>query len=173
MDTHETNNFTRIHVNDLIKSMQNFGFLDYTVFLGMLIVCSGIGLYFALSGGKRKSKKLEEKRGPAELEYLIGGRSMQVFPVAISLVATWISGITLLGTSTEMYVYGTEYVVILIGIFLNAIIVHYIFLPVYAGMRITSIYQYLEERFDRNVRTLGSVLFFVGTVCLLYSILNK
>lgn len=172
MDTHETQNSTRIHVNDLIKSMQYFGIVDYTIFLGMLIVCSGIGIYFALAGGKSKPKKHKERRGSAELEYLVGGRSMQVFPVAISLVASWISGIALLGTSTEMYVYGTEFCVILVGIFLNAVIVHYVFLPVYAEMQITSIYQYLEERFDKTVRILGSILFFVGTVCLMFLLFN-
>jgi Na+/proline symporter len=39
----------------------------------------------------------------------MGGREMPVFPVAMSLVASYMSAITVLGTPTEMYVFGTQY----------------------------------------------------------------
>lgn len=159
-------NSTRRTVQEIAKSLQHFGLMDYIIFMGMLLGCSMIGIYFALAGKKKPNNSLSSKRrGSMELDYLVGGRKMKVFPVAVSLVASWISGITLLGSSTEMYLYGTEFVTIYIAILISGLIIHYIFLPVYSEMKIISVYEYLEERFDQRVRTFGSVMFFAGTVC--------
>lgn len=159
----EETNKTKLTVQELALSLQHFGLIDYTIFMSMLIGCSAIGVYFALSG-KPKSKEMTKRRGSVELDYLVGGRSMNVFPVALSLIASWISGISLLGMSTEMYINGTEFCAIYGAIIITALVVHYVFLPVYSEMKITSIYEYLEKRFNPRVRTFGSVLFFAGTV---------
>lgn len=71
-------------VQEISESMQNFGMSDYAVFAGMLIVCGIIGIYF---GFVNKSS--------GEDEYLVGGRNMKTFPVSLSLLASFISGITI------------------------------------------------------------------------------
>lgn len=53
-----------------------FNTADYTLFVGMLVVSTAIGIYF---GVYKKQKTLSE--------YLLGGKNMNVFPVAISLAA--------------------------------------------------------------------------------------
>jgi sodium-coupled monocarboxylate transporter 8/12 len=60
----------------------------------MLFVSSIVGIYFALKDRRKKGN--EDISNDAE-NYLMGGRKMQVFPVAMSLTATVISGISLLG----------------------------------------------------------------------------
>ena len=66
-------NSTEIRVNlDSLK----FDTADYTLFVGMLVVSTVIGIYF---GVYKKQKTLSE--------YLLGGKNMKVFPVAISLAA--------------------------------------------------------------------------------------
>jgi Na+/pantothenate symporter len=45
-------------------------------------------------------------------EYLLADRSMPILPVAFSLMASFISSITLLGVSSEIYSYGTQFVII-------------------------------------------------------------
>lgn len=54
---------------------------------------------------------------------------------------SWISGISLLGTSTEIYVYGTQYCYIVFAIVLMGFAMHYIFLPVFHDLQITSAYE--------------------------------
>lgn len=86
-------------VDDLSDSLKRFGTADYAVFVTMLVCCSMVGLYFGYQDHvkHKKSSKLKQRRGSEALDYLMGGRNMQVFPVAMSLVASFVSGITLLG----------------------------------------------------------------------------
>jgi Na+/proline symporter len=100
----------------------------------------------------------------------------------MSLVASFVSGITLLGetlydandlepnllnvvagTSTEIYLYGTQYCYIFISIILSAFVMHHTIIPVFHELQITSTYEYLQRRFDRNVRLFGSLMFTLAT----------
>jgi len=64
-----------------------------------------------------------------------------VFPVALSLMASFMSAITLLGVSMENYVYGTQFVVINFSYGLATPIAAYWFLPVLFKLQATSAYQ--------------------------------
>lgn len=127
-----------VTVDELSKSMQGFITIDCTIFVVMLLSCSAIGIYFGMKG---KQKKHTGRRGSAEQDYLMGGRNMKIFPVAMSLVSSWLSGITLLGQSTEIYLYGTEFMLLLIAIFIAGVASHFIFLPVFVEMKLTSTYE--------------------------------
>lgn len=73
------------------ESLKRFSWPDYLVFILMLIVCSLIGIYFGWQDHV-KHKKLrgrKVRRGSEALDYLVGGRKMKVFPVAMSLVARY------------------------------------------------------------------------------------
>lgn len=54
---------------------------------------------------------------------------------------SYISGISLLGTPTELYVYGTSYLFFMIGAFLMAFTIANTFLPVLHELRLTSVYE--------------------------------
>jgi Na+/proline symporter len=84
-----------INVNDLSKSLQRFTLIDYSVFAMMLILCTFIGLYFGWKDYKKRKSALTKEDGAAE--YLLGGRDMPVFPIALSLTASLVSGTMLLG----------------------------------------------------------------------------
>ncbi|XP_037951350.1 sodium-dependent multivitamin transporter-like [Teleopsis dalmanni] len=131
----------KMNVADLSASLQHFGFVDYFVFVLMLLVCAVIGFYFGFVEKKKKKRNMEERRGSEALDYLVGGRKMKVFPVSLSLVASFVSGISLLGTSTEIYVYGTQYAFILITLALSGVISWYVFLPVFCNLQLTSTYE--------------------------------
>ncbi|XP_057342127.1 sodium-coupled monocarboxylate transporter 1-like [Microplitis mediator] len=138
-------------VDEVSSSMQIFGTVDYIIFTLMLVSCGGIGVYFGFI-----------KKSTGEDEYLVGGRNMKTFPVSLSLIASFISGISLLGTPTEVYVHGTSYLFIGLGVILVGFTMSSIYLPVFHNLRLTSTYEYLERRFDRKVRILGSTLFSIG-----------
>ena len=65
-------------VLEIQKSFQKFGVADYAVFVLMLVGCSAVGVYYALRG---------KKHTDAATEYLMGGREMNIFPIAMSLIA--------------------------------------------------------------------------------------
>ncbi|XP_049794144.1 sodium-coupled monocarboxylate transporter 1-like isoform X2 [Schistocerca nitens] len=130
-----------------------FGITDYVIFSAMLLGCVAIGVYF---GFFKVAVNAEQ--------YLLGGRRMAIFPVAVSLVASFISGITLLGTPTELYLRGTQYVFMNVSIFTAPLFIGFAYLPVFHGLRITSTYEYLEMRFGKSARLLGSFLFIVGII---------
>jgi len=79
-------------------------------------------------------------------EYLLAGRSMPVWPVAFSLMASFMSAVTLLGISNENYMHGTMFVLINLGYGLGTPIATYLFLPVFYNMRVTSAYEVLEQQ---------------------------
>lgn len=85
-DTHAEE--VEMDVNEISKSLQRFGLLDYIVFILMLISCMMIGVYFGWQDHqKHKKNRHKMRRGSEALDYLVGGRKMKVFPVAMSLVA--------------------------------------------------------------------------------------
>ncbi|XP_037040754.1 sodium-coupled monocarboxylate transporter 1 [Bradysia coprophila] len=145
-------------VEDVKISLQRFGWPDYLVFLVMLLSCVMIGIYFGFI--KKKPKKTSEQAA----DYLVGGRTMAVFPVTMSLIASFISGISLLGTPTEIYVYGVQYMFIVFGVLLMGVVMTFVFLPVFHDLQLTSTYEYLETRFDRKMRLFGSIMFTFGTM---------
>lgn len=90
------------NVDDLSNSLKRFGTADYAVFITMLMCCSMVGLYFGYQDHVKHKKIKNRRRGSEALDYLMGGRNMQVFPVAMSLVASFVSGITLLGENSQL-----------------------------------------------------------------------
>ena len=64
---------------------------DYIVFSSMLIISIGIGLYSAFM-----------KDNSTKNEFLAGGKSMPVVPVALSLIGGTVSAISILG---EFYIF--------------------------------------------------------------------
>lgn len=53
-----------------------FGWVDYVVFALMLLISSGVGVYHAWRGASSSMSN-----------YLLGGKRMTIFPIAMSLAA--------------------------------------------------------------------------------------
>lgn len=94
---------------------------DYGIFGMMLVISAAIGLYFRIFGGQQKTND----------EYLLAGKDMFIFPVSLSLMATFMSATTLMGIPTEMYVFGTNMTFMNVGFILGPIIASQLFLPIY------------------------------------------
>ena len=111
----------------MLENTNKFSIADYCVFAGMLLISSIIGIYFAY-GGKQKSTK----------EYLMAGRDMHWFPVFVSLLASYLSAITLLGVPSEIYTYGVQYIVLCLSYFILIGAGVYIFLPIFYRLQVVS-----------------------------------
>lgn len=89
---------------------------------------------------------------------------MSIFPVAVSLMASFMSAITLLGVSSENYYYGMQFVVINISYGIATPIITKLYLPVFFGLQKTSTYEYLELRFGPKIRMLASLTYTIQMV---------
>ncbi|XP_036147769.1 sodium-coupled monocarboxylate transporter 1 isoform X2 [Monomorium pharaonis] len=137
---------------DLMDNRPTFDLVDWIIFIGMLGVSTLIGIYHYYASRKKVD---------AVGEYLVGGQKMSVFPISMSLIASYISGIALLGLPAEMYVYGTQFWCIAIADSFVSVTMAIVYLPVFYELRITSIYEYLELRFNRVVRLMGSFIIII------------
>ena len=109
---------------------QGFSIADYVVFACMLLVSSAIGVYHAY-GGKQSSTK----------EYLMAGKGMSCFPIFVSLLASYLSAITLLGVPSEIYTYGVQYVVLILSYFILCTCAAVIYAPVFYRLNLTSAHE--------------------------------
>ncbi|NXO72492.1 SC5A8 protein, partial [Phainopepla nitens] len=139
--------------------MALFTVWDYVVFAAMLLISAVIGIYYAFVGGGQKTSK----------DFLMAGRSMSALPVALSLTASFMSAVTVLGTPAEIYRYGAIFCIFAITYALVVLCSAEIFLPVFYKLGITSTYEYLELRFNKYLRLCGTVLFIIQTASKLQS----
>jgi Na+/proline symporter len=108
-----------------------FHVADYCVFAAMLAISAIIGMYYALCGTKQSTTQ----------EFLMANRSLSVFPVAISLLASFLSAISLLGIPAESYTYGTSYWIQVIIYPFIIFFTSYFFIPVFYNLGLTSSYE--------------------------------
>ncbi|XP_032902668.1 sodium/iodide cotransporter-like [Amblyraja radiata] len=131
-----------------------FSLWDYILFAGMFLISVAIGIFFAFR--YRGRKKVEE--------FFTGGRQMSALPVGLSLCASFMSAVQVLGVPVEAYNYGIKFLQMCLGQTLNAILTAYLFLPILYRLGLTSTYEYLELRFSRGLRLCGTLQFLVATV---------
>ena len=111
--------------------VKNFEVWDYVVFAALFVISSGIGVFFAI----RERKKATSR------EFLVGGRQMTFGPVALSLTASFMSAVTVLGTPAEVYRFGASFILFFIAYAFVIIFTSELFLPVFYRSGITSTYE--------------------------------
>ncbi|MDJ0835858.1 MAG: sodium/solute symporter [Acidobacteriota bacterium] len=92
-------------------------------------------------------------------DFIFGGGRMPWWAVGISLIATSVSATTFLGNPADVYNTNMTYLMCNFGVFAAILIVWFVFIPRFQGLKVESAYQILEQRFDRKVRLLASVLY--------------
>uniref|UniRef100_A0A673BE07 Solute carrier family 5 member 8 n=1 Tax=Sphaeramia orbicularis TaxID=375764 RepID=A0A673BE07_9TELE len=132
----------------------SFAMGDYVVFALMLVMSAAVGIYYAWVDRDQRSSA----------DFLMGGRRLTALPVSLSLTASFMSAITVLSNPAEVYRYGASIGFFAISYVLTMIVTSEIFLPVFYRLAITSTYEYLELRFNRATRLLGTMLFIVQTI---------
>ena len=71
----------------------------------------------------------------------MANKSMRMIPVAIGLMVSYLSAVSLLGVSSENYVYGTQYAVINISYGLATPFAAYFYLPVFFKLGTASTFE--------------------------------
>ena len=132
---------------------KTFGTVDYVLFALMFCASGAIGFYHAYRDRNQKNAA----------DFHLGGRKMHPIPVALSLSATFLSALTVLGTPAEIYVNGTMYYWIILGMLIATAGAAHVFVPVFYELNLTSCFKYLEMRFGRLIRMIASILFLLQT----------
>jgi SSS family transporter len=94
-------------------------------------------------------------------DYLLDNNETPWFTVGVSVMATQASAITFLSTPGQAYHDGMGFVQFYFGLPLAMIVIAYTFIPIYHRLKVYTAYEYLEQRFNIETRTLAAVLFLI------------
>uniref|UniRef100_A0A8B9LCY5 Solute carrier family 5 member 5 n=1 Tax=Astyanax mexicanus TaxID=7994 RepID=A0A8B9LCY5_ASTMX len=120
---------------DAAVDSPGFVLVDYAVFAAMLAVSVAIGLFQSM----RKTAERSEVD-----DFFTGGRRMPAVPVGMSLCASFMSAVQVLGVPSEAYLYGLKFLYMCLGQALNSLLTALLFVPVYYRLGITSSNQFAK-----------------------------
>lgn len=134
---------------------------DWAVFAIALVLSLGTGVVAGWIS-RRNARKADNKSTAGE--FLMGGRAMNPFAIALSTMIGAISSVTVVGNAAEMYSYGTQLWMNTFGMALGFVFVHLVNFTVFYPLKIISVYTYIELRFQsKGLRAFMVVTTFVGT----------
>ena len=120
------------------------------------VVVSAYLVWIVVDGLKR-TKAASEIRG-----YLLANRSLPWWAVGLSVMATQLSAITLVGTTGQAYADGMRFIQFYFGLPIAMVVLSVTLVPFFYTSGVYTAYEYLERRFDVKTRTFASVLFLFG-----------
>ena len=123
--------------------------IDWAIIAGYLI--------WVIYDGLKRSKNTGALEG-----YFLAGRSLPWWAVGLSVMATQMSAITLVGTTGYGYDNGMRLVQMYFGLPVAMIILSVTLVPFFYRAKVFTAYEYLERRFDQKTRTLTSLIFLVS-----------
>jgi solute:Na+ symporter, SSS family len=91
--------------------------------------------------------------------YFLANRSLPWWAVGLSVMATQLSAITLVGTTGQGYNDGMRFIQFYYGLPIAMVLVGAFCVPFFFRARVYTAYEYLERRFDPKTRALTSLLF--------------
>lgn len=94
--------------------------------------------------------------------YFLANRSLPWWAVGLSVMATQLSAITLVGTTGQAYSDGMRFIQFYYGLPIAMVILCVTAVPFFYRARIYTAYEYLENRFDLKTRTLTSFFFLLS-----------
>jgi SSS family solute:Na+ symporter len=106
---------------------------------------------------------LRRTQGRDQLEgYFLANRSIPWWAAGLSVMATQLSAITMIGTTGQGYADGMRFIQFYFGLPLAMVVLSMTLVPFFYRARVYTAYEYLEQRFDAKTRSLTSFLFLVS-----------
>ena len=91
--------------------------------------------------------------------YFLANRSLPWWAVGLSVMATQLSAITLVGTTGQGYNAGLSFIQFYFGLPIAMVILSLTVVPFFRRANVYTAYEYLERRFDSKTRLMTSLLF--------------
>ena len=104
--------------------------------------------------GLRLTKRSHELEG-----YFLGGRQLPWWVAGLSVMATQLSAVTMIGTTGQGYADGMRFLQFYYALPLAMIALSATLVPFFHNAKVFTAYEYLERRFDAKTRALTSLLF--------------
>lgn len=123
--------------------------LDWAIVVAYLI--------YVIWDGIRMTKNSGSKEG-----YFLADRGLPWWAVGLSVMATQMSAITLVGTTGQAYTDGMRFIQFYYGLPFAMIILCVTVVPFFRRANVFTAYEYLEKRFDVKVRALTSFFFLIS-----------
>jgi Na+/proline symporter len=123
--------------------------LDWTVVAAYLT--------YVIWDGVRMTKYSDKVEG-----YFLANRSLPWWAVGLSVMATQLSAITLVGTTGQAYTDGMRFIQFYYGLPLAMVILCITAVPFFYRAKVFTAYEYLEKRFDAKTRSLTSFCFLLS-----------
>ena len=123
--------------------------------LNWLIVVGWIA--YIVVDGVRRAKGTREIEG-----YFLANRSLPWWAVGLSVMATQLSAVTMIGTTGQGATDGMRFIQFYFGLPLAMVILGVTLVPFLHGARVFTAYEYLERRFDAKTRSLTAFLFLLS-----------
>ncbi|MEJ7768617.1 MAG: sodium:solute symporter, partial [Chitinophagaceae bacterium] len=108
--------------------------------------------------------------------FFIGNKNSNWMLVAFGMIGTSLSGVTFVSVPGTVGTAGFTYFQVVIGYFIGYLVIAYVLLPLYYRLNLTSIYNYLQQRFGNSAYKTGALFFIVsrvlGATARLYLVIN-
>ena len=123
--------------------------IDWTILVGFTS--------WIVFDGLKRTKDSHEIEG-----YFLANRSIPWWAAGISVMATQLSAITMIGTTGQGYNDGMRFIQFYYGLPVAMIILSLTLVPFFYRSGVYTAYEYLEQRFDAKTRSLTSLLFLLS-----------
>jgi SSS family transporter len=117
----------------------------------------GVYLVWIVWDGLRLTKKADQIEG-----YFLASRSIPWWAAGLSVMATQLSAITMIGTTGQGYAVGMSLLQQYYALPIAMIILSVTLVPFFHQARVYTAYEYLERRFDAKTRTCTALLFLLS-----------
>ena len=122
--------------------------IDYLALGGYFVFLIFLGFFFS-------------KREKSTDDYFRGGKRVIWYAAGLSIVATKLSAVSYMALPAKSFDTDWLYILLPIGSLAAAWFVGKLVIPFYCRLNITTVYEYLEARFNLSVRIVGSLSFLV------------
>jgi len=127
------------------------GWLDLAVLASYFVVTLAIGLWFG-------------RRERTTHDFFLGGRRQHWLLAGVSIIATEISALTVIAVPGDAFRGDWSYLQMYAGSFIGRILIVLLLLPAFYGGAVTTVYEYLGQRFGPWTRTTASLMFFASRI---------
>ncbi|MDX1677870.1 sodium:solute symporter [Arsukibacterium sp.] len=126
--------------------------LDWTVFFGYFLLLAMVAFW------------VNRRRADTSSDYFLGGNTMPPFLVAISVLATSQSAATFLGGPDMGFRGNLTYLATNIGAIIASLLVIKWLIPRYYELKVTTVYELLENRFNATAKNHAGKMYLFGRV---------
>ncbi|HEY6127853.1 MAG TPA: sodium:solute symporter [Candidatus Acidoferrum sp.] len=122
--------------------------IDLAIVVAYLLGVTGLGIWF--------------RRGQQDVrDYFLGGRTAPWWALALSIVATETSTLTIIGTPAISYATNLTFIQLVLGYLVGRVMIVLLFLPAYFRGEMFTAYALIEKRFGMRMRAVAASTFLV------------